>query len=270
MRIIPAIIIFFCIMAAFASAETSITRQDAVAAIENALESMKAMEESGFSTIYVNDTIFAAKEALQKTDAAIKMKYKGFAYEDVIAYTDKVQSTKEKAYILSDKIRALEIKKEEYTNEGVDTTEAEALIKEAKTAFENERYDEAEAIAENANLSLEQAKSQMTIGKAIARSARGFFEQYWRQTAAVFSIMLVLGIATWLVVRKKIRKRKLRILNIEKETLVDMIKEAQKERFESGKISDFTYRIRMQVYKQKLAEVKRTIPVLEAKVKGKK
>lgn len=257
-------------MAAFVSAEANITRQEAAAAISNALQSMQEMQENSFSTVYVNDTIIAAKEALQKTDSALKMKYKGFSYEDVIKYTESVQNTIEKAYMLADSIRALEIKAGEYRGEGIEISEGEALIQQAKDAFENERYDEAEAIAENANLLLEQAKSQMTIGKAIARSARGFFEQYWRQIIAAFGIMLVLGISTWLVIRKKLRKRKLHILNIEKNTLVDMIKEAQRERFESGKISDFTYRIRMEVYKQKLAEVKRMIPVLESKVKGKK
>ena len=269
MRFLPLILIFSCIMAAFVSAE-NITRQDAVMAIGNALQSMESMRESGFSTVYVNDTILAAKEALQKTDAAIKMKYKGFSYADVTAYTDKVQNTREKAYLLADSIRALEIKADEYKADGVDTNEADALIRQAKEAFENERYGEAETIAEKANISIEQAKSQMTIGKAIARSAMGFFEQYWKQIVASFSVMLVLGIATWLVIRTKLRKRKLRILYIEKETLVDMIKEAQRDRFESGKISDFTYRIRMDVYKKKLAEVKRQIPVFEAQPKEKK
>lgn len=270
MRILPAIIILSCIMAAFVSAEANITRQDAVISIENALQSMKEMQESGFSTVYINDTIMAAKEALQKTDTAIKMKYKGFSYEDAIAYTNKVQNTREKAYLLADMIRALEIKAEEYKAEGIDIAEAESLIQNAKTAFENERYEEAETAAENANLSMEQAKSQMTIGKAIARSARGFFGEYWRQIITLTILILILGTVSWLIIKKKLRKRKLRILNIEKQTLVEMIKEAQRDRFESGKISDFTYRIRMDVYKKKLADVKRLIPVLEAKAKEKK
>ncbi|MFH1065741.1 MAG: hypothetical protein V1734_04525 [Nanoarchaeota archaeon] len=269
MKITPAIIFSLCIMAAFVSAEANITRQDAVTSISNALESMEEMQESGFSTVYINDTIIAAKEALQKTDTAIKMQYKGFSYEDVIYYTNKVQSTKEKAYILADSIRALEIEAEEYKADGIEIAEAQSLIQEAKTAFENERYEEAESIAEKANISMEQAKSRMTIGKAIARSARGFFEENWKQIITLTILILISGTVSGLIIRKKLKKRKLHILTIEKQTLVEMMKEAQRERFESGKISDFTYRIRMDVYKKKLAEVRRQIPVFEVQAKGK-
>lgn len=269
MRIIHGIILVLCIMAAFVSAE-NITRQDAVLAISNALETMEEMQESGFSIIYINDTIIAAKESLQKTDTAIKMQYKGFSYEDITSYTDSVQNTKDKAYLLADRIRALEIKAEEYRADSIDIAEAQSLIQEAKKAFENERYEEAEAAAEKANLSMEQAKSQMTIGRVIARNARGFFEEYWRQIITLGTLILISGTVTWLIVRKKLKKRKLHILNIEKQTLVEMMKEAQRDRFESGKISDFTYRIRMDVYKKKLAEVKRQIPVFEEQVKEKK
>lgn len=269
MKLTPLIAILI-ILACAVSANENITRADALNAIQEATGNMNEMAESGFSIIYINDTIFAAKEALQRTDSALKMSYKGFSYADVIAKTNEVAERKERAYSLSDRIRALEIMKEDYGAMGIETQNAVNLLEEAKLAFANERYDEAESLVEEARLSLEQARAEMTIGKVIARNTKGFLGNYWRHIAAVISGIAIVSAILWAILRKARAKKKLKILKLEKQVLHDMIKETQRERFEKGKISEFTYQIRMQVYKDKLAALKEQIPVLEAKIGNKK
>jgi len=57
-------------------------------------------------------------------------------------------------------------------------------------------------------------------------------------------------------------------LRIELGSLQKLMEKTQTERFKEGNISHSTYEIRMEKYNERLNEVKQTIPVLEAMLKG--
>jgi hypothetical protein len=64
-------------------------------------------------------------------------------------------------------------------------------------------------------------------------------------------------------------KKRIRMLKLEREIIHKLMKKVQDERFNKGKISDSVYTLRMDKYRDKLAEIDRTIPVLEATLKKK-
>ena len=128
MKIKYSAAIMFIFIIAIAYAQNA-TRDDAVEAIEQAEQDMLEMKEAGFSTDYINDTLFTAEQALERADFAELLRqnstgelaeeakkalegldYEGFTYDNVLEYTQEISSRKEKAYELSDSIRALEIK----------------------------------------------------------------------------------------------------------------------------------------------------------------
>jgi hypothetical protein len=91
------------------------------------------MQEQGFFTEYVNDTLMQAKQALERADFAETLRqdaqgeiaeqaraaleglnYEGFTYYAVLNYTYEISLRKKQAYELSDSLRAFEIEAEPY------------------------------------------------------------------------------------------------------------------------------------------------------------
>ena len=72
------------------------------------------------------------------------------------------------------------------------------------------------------------------------------------------------------ITRKKMARNKLKRLNVELPTLTNLIKKAQEKRFKYATITQDTYKVIEKKYKSRELEIKRTIPVLEAIISGKK
>jgi hypothetical protein len=286
---IELIVSFFLIsvlISQIACAQTA-TREGVVKAIEQATVDINEMIEAGFSIKYVNDTLTSAKQALERADFAELIRknatgdlvqqakkaleglnYEGFTYDEVLKYTKEISSRKKQAYDLSDSIRALEIKIEEY-KKSINTSGAESILEDVKIAFENERYTETEELLSRANSELENRKSELTTINIMVRFGKNFVEKNWLGILIVLVVMTVSGWLGWRKYRIKRIRDKLKKLRIEKESLIELIKKTQIGRFEKGRIPESIYRIRIEKYNKRLNEIKETIPVLEAMLKRK-
>jgi hypothetical protein len=300
MRIIYVTAILFIFLLTAANAQNA-TRNDAINAIQQAEQDMNEIMEAGFSVSYINDTLISAKQALERADFAGLIRqnatgdlaekakkalegldYDMFTYDEVLKYTREISSRKQKAYELSDSIRALEIKIEGYkkqvvplspigsVNRKIDTTEPESVLKEAKIAFEKERYDETETLLAEANKNLETKKAELTIVNVITTSGKSFIEKNWRGILIFTAVTIISGLMIWRSYRIKMVRDKLKKLKIELGSLQKLMEKTQIERFKEGNISESVYNIRMEKYTKRLNEVKQTIPVLEEMLKGKK
>lgn len=281
-----AILFVFILLSNLSYAQNT-TRKDAVNTIKQAEQDINEMIEAGFSVKYVNDTLTSAKQALERADFAELIRknatgdllqqakkaleglnYEGFTYDEVLKYTKEISSRKKQAYDLSDSIRALEIKIEEY-KKSINTSGAESILEDVKIAFENERYTETEELLSKANSELENRKSELTTINIMVRFGKNFVEKNWLGILIVLVVMTVSGWLCWRKYRIKRIRDKLKKLRIEKESLIELIKKTQIGRFEKGRIPESIYRIRIEKYNKRLNEIKETIPVLEAMLKRK-
>lgn len=176
---------------------------------------------------------------------------------------------KKQAYMLTDKIALFKEKMESYKQQGIETTESKEALDKAKTALKEERYEEAEDYLTTAEEKLETSKTELTRIKKLITMSRGFFEKYWLPILAVLLILTVLTLITLNEAKLKMTRNRLRMLKLERETIHKLIKKVQDKRFNKGKISDSVYTLRMDKYRDKLAEIDRTIPVLETTLKKK-
>jgi hypothetical protein len=197
------------------------------------------------------------------------LNYRGFTYDEVLKYTQEIAARKQRAYNISDSIRALEIKIEGY-KKSLDTSEAENILKDAKIAFEKERYDEAENFLFEANKNIETKKAELTVANVITRSGKNFIEKNWAWILAFTAVAVVSGFILWKKYKIKRIQNKLKKLKIEQESLKKLMKKNQIKRFKKGNISDSTYRIRMEKYNERMNTIKQNIPVFEAMLKNKK
>jgi len=266
----------------------NVTRELAVKSIDQAERDINEMSGAGFAVKNVNDILTSAKEALERADFAELIRqnatgslaqqakkaleglnYQGFTYDEVLKYTLEISSRKQQAYELSDSIRSLEIKIDEY-KKSINTTEAERILGDVKIAFENERYTETEDLLSKANLELENKKTELATVNIMVRFGKNFVEKYWLGALITIVFAAIAGWLGWRGYKIKRTREKLRKLKLEKESLNRLMKKAQMDRFKKGEISESIYKIRMEKYSQRLNEVKGTIPVLEAMLKEKK
>ncbi len=259
-----------------------VTREDALKAIEEAKKDMRIMINAGFSTNAINDSIKSANRALKRAEFAEALKnnatgqtaiearealeglnYEGFTYADVLTHTNTVKQRKEKVFELSDRIRATEIKIENYQNFGLNTTKEEETLDESKTAFENERYTESENLLEQANSNLDRKRANLASFNIFLDSTKGIFQKYWQEILITTTILSIGGWATWKKISRRRKLRNLRKLNKEEITLNRLIRETQTDMFKRQTIPKLVYEIRMDKYNKRLNEIKKEKNILE-------
>jgi hypothetical protein len=264
------------------------TRTDATNAISQSQQDMNEMLAAGLSINSINDSITAANQALERADFAELIKhnatgelaetarealeglnYEGFTYDEVLKYTQEVTSRKLQAYNVSDSLRAVEIKIGEY-QKSINVSDVENILENARTAFGYERYDEATALISQANDMLDSKKAELATFNILVKSGKSFLEKNWRETIIVAAIAFVCGYFGWRRYNIRRIENRLKKLKAEKGSLTNLMKKAQVERYDGGKLSGLVYNMRMEKYSKKLNEIKANIPVLEAMLERKK
>ena len=94
-----------------------------------------------------------------------------------------------------------------------------------------------------------------------------FFAEFW---IYIIIFLIILIIFIYAVLRKYQRKgllRKITRLRNERESLVNLIKKTQEDRYKKNNISELVYNIRMKKYKQKINKIKHDIPVLRDRLR---
>jgi len=281
------IIFILLLLTMLASLGHAASRTDALLAINQSQNDMKEMMGAGFSANSVNDTIGAMRQALERADFAEMLRqnatgslaeqarkaleglnYEGFTYDSVVAYGNQTAVRKQKAFDLYDSIRALEIRID--NTFGLNLSDATVLIGQAKEEFQKEHYDQAQQYLTSANTILETKKAEAKTLSAMVESGRSFIEKYWQGLLGLIILIIVLS---WFGREKYNRrnlKKKIRRMKAEKITLNHLMKETQRDRFETGKLSAPIYEIRMDKYNKRINDIDQKLPVLEVMLKGKK
>jgi hypothetical protein len=271
------------------------TKEAAFDALLKAEDDVKDMGDNNFTLTYVNDTLIAAKKAFsgenyselldkigmindtarrekarellvaaQKaltTDEEIKVDY-----EEVLKLTSIISGRKAGAFFISDSLRSLEFKVQDYKSSGVNTSKGELLIDGAYVAFREDRYADAQDLIDDADIALDSSKAELSMVNVAKNASIGFFQRNWVLILTVFAVLLIAFLLTFRGFERMAAKRRLDGLREQKSTILNLIKEAQIERFEKGGISGFVYGLKMDKYRDKLAAINMEAKVLECKL----
>jgi hypothetical protein len=271
------------------------TKGAAFDAILKAEDDIIEMEASNFTLTYVNDTLIAAKKAFSGDNYTDLLEKVGMInetskrekarelliaaqqalttkeeikvnYEEVLRLTSIISERKAKAFFIGDSLKALDVKVKEYKSSGVETSKGESLIGDARLAFIEDRYTDAEAFVDDADKSLDSSKAETSLVNVAKNASIGFFERNWRWMLVILAFLLVAFLSTFRMFSGLIARRRLKGLKEQKNMVLDMVKEAQLERFEEGRTSSFVYGIKMDKYRDKLARINMEIKVLESRL----
>lgn len=246
-----------------ALAQQNVTRAQAEGSVANAEKDMAEMVSSGLGTAFVNDTILEAKTALNKSD-----------YASAFKNAELVSQRKSQAYNISDSLRALEFGMDELESAGLNSTGARELFNQSVAAFANERYGEAERLVSQAYAELADVRAEATLVNIMINSARENIVFFVKENASNIlvsvAVLLMAGYACFGKLNVVRIRNKIRDLEIEKTVLKDLMKRAQSDHFEKRTMTRETYEIRMKKYKERMVEIKETMPVLKARAGKKK
>lgn len=248
------------------------------------------LKSSNFSTIYFEDLLLSMKNAFSgaKTEG-ISLKIKGqedsfkkdyaqglvknienkknnlkfVDYSLILQNTEEVIFKKEQVYSIKSRMDKLKSKIDEYSAQDIDTSKTSAIFEEAIVAFNEENLDKADVLLIEGENGLDAEKAKLNITQLIARESVGLLKKHWKSITIGLATVFLLSYIIYKKEKVNRLKRRLQRLKIEKDAIIDLIKESQKERFIKKTLAESHYRIKMEKYDERLNEVKKDIKTIE-------
>lgn len=286
------------LMSYAAFAQESVSKKEALDALLDAEDEIREMQSFNLTTILVSDMLSKAKlfyigdnanfilDDIEKEEDLFRKKYlesllavaettPKFAIEkqdflELVRTVEEIKITKQFAYSVLDTISIVKEKESQYNVLGVNTLNAQDLIKEAEKAFSENRYEDAKSYIERVNLMLDESQKEFEREQRILFLSSSFIERNWLYILISIAIILIISVPSFKIYNRKRLKIKISDLEIEKNKLTELIKQAQEERFNKKTLSKLTYDIRVDRYQKRMAEITRTLPVLRSLLKGRK
>jgi hypothetical protein len=282
----------------------AITKEQAEQAVAQAEDDVHEMESAGFRISFVNSTLEVAKKLLQGQSVggtfnllkpicdaytrdserkycesqletlealAKKRNVSEFetgigTYDRVIELTDQIYLAKKQAFEAVDLISSVELKIIEYETLGIDVEPAQDFLAQSRTAIDEERYKDALELVTKADSDLDTKRAEQTFARTILESGKGYFSRNKVPLATTAFVLLVIFAVLQFPARIMLLRRKIFKLKAQKKSLEFLTKQAQKDRFNAGTISESVYNIKMGVYKKKLDKVNEQLPDAEEKL----
>ncbi len=235
------------------------TEEEATKALEKAREDVEEMSALGLGTRFVEDAIKSASKALEEGD-----------YSTTMAKAREISARKERALMISDSLRALDLRMKDIQKKGLDVSSAMETRAAALGAFARENYDEAEEFVFLSNKHLNEAEAEYSLVQARYSAARdnaiAYVQEHRVGIALITLFIVIMGIILYHLVLLSTTRNRLRDLELEKEVLADLMKKTQEGYYTKNAIPKSTYDIRMKKYQERSMEVEELIPVLRTRL----
>jgi len=215
----------------------------------------------------VNDSLRQA-ENLYEAQIALKGKNASFDFSLVLPYCSDINEIKKSAYEARDSFSAFKkFYRESFNNSDINTTSVDIIVNEIKNEMKNERYEKVSHLIDNAYKEITKLQAEFTtlniFYKSTTRGIKVFFEKNWKFLAIVFLVIIILLFIYYKAISKWLVKRKIRLLELRKKTLKEIIQQTQKDYFQYGKISEGTFSIKTKKLAELIRDIDRQIPLLQ-------
>ncbi len=227
-----------------------ISRMEANATLEQAINNYQEMLTAGFPTATVKKLLEQAKNIFEKND-----------YEKVNEITGMITFVRNTAFKTKSSIESLSDNIKNAEKEGLRVDGAKNLLNLALAAFEREDYASAEQRIRDAQL----VYAIETIGKI---NYIKLLMDYWWAVAIFISAVYTIGIVVYRRVIVVLIARKLEDLAVEEASIAGSMKEAQKMAYEEKTMSATDYHKAVYGYESRLSEIKKERAGLRAKRVG--
>jgi len=236
---------------------------------DNLIQVQKTLEIADYALILKNTS--SNDRQKQEALSAVKLTdWKNINYNSVIELVDSLKLRAQETYKISDRIFAERLRINLSADSNVDVASAELKLESAINSFKNERYDEANRFVDESQKALELAISEGVKNASLRQASMNFLRRYWYYVLAFVIIFSWIFVFIYKKVKRFNIRHRIYRMRAEKQALHNLIIIAQKERFQSNKISGLVYNVRIKKYNERLNQIDEEIPVLEEKLRDKK
>jgi gas vesicle protein len=249
-----AVLVFEALMFAPVLSQENQT-QTALDSILHAMEEIKEMKTAGFGTVQATDILILMNYSYQNRD-----------YASVLRRAGEISEIKEKAFLVSDSIKALQSKIKRY-NDTYNITEALPIYEDVLTAFAEERYSDTEDLIAKTYTKLDEIKSASIISQTLLEAGKKniiyFIKENWPYLLIAGIIIILFIILFYGEIEVMVAKNVLKSLETEKNVLRDLMKKAQIECYQKRTIPQKIYETKMEKYKERMVKIDEELPHLK-------
>ncbi|MFO7872600.1 MAG: hypothetical protein R6U26_03065, partial [Candidatus Undinarchaeales archaeon] len=267
------ILMTFLIVLVLSAGVFAYNQQDAEEALSDAEECIQEMKASNLSTQRVEDLHGQAQDFYE---AQVLREEQNITadYAFVVTTSNQICELKTNAFQVYDELKALEFEVESARESGINMEEIDPLYTEAVEAFESERYGEADALISETYDKISEVEATTTkiraFYEASTKTLRGFLERNWEILLTVVVFSIIAGLILKNRISIMLLERHIRHLELEKETIYDLIKNVQRVYFDEQDMSESEYLTKIKKFKQIIRDINRQIPLLKTELEKKK
>ncbi len=244
----------------------------ALADIAEANNSIRKMKAAGIPSLRASDSLLQA-EAWFDGQAALEIQSGGTSAGDYKFVTNAVLDIKDlerKSFSTNDELAALQ-KRIEQADLDANLSSALQLQADAKKEFDDNRFEEAETLINNAYDKIAQSEADATRSRTLLEAASRNIAAFLHENWPILLGGIIAVAAALFVFQKQIRRimvnARVNALVAEKGVLEHMIQNLQKEYFEHGKVNELSYHIKTKKFGDLIRNINRQLPLLREELK---
>jgi len=242
----------------------SIEAQDINKSLIEAEEEQTKLHSLGIAVTRYSDTLVLAQEIYHLKILAERNNEK-VEYVLIKDKLSELREIKEKALRNIDELKTLE----QIINTSLIQPPSPILSKleEAQKEFRAERYEKSMDAIEKTYSLLSESEAFQTKLKAFyaatSRTILDFLKTNWKIILIVLCTLLLTGVITKTRIQKHLLKNKIKHLELRKISITELIKETQRDYFDTKVLSELEYIIRIKKYAEIIRDINRKIPLIK-------
>jgi hypothetical protein len=248
------------------SGASNITREDALRCINDSQKIMKDLSLQKFNILRINDSLRQA-ENLYDSQVVLFDKKRSYDFSLVIPYCNEITKINKEAITAQDEFSAFKIFYNSSIIPGMNTSSIDLLVNQIQAEMDNERYENVKSMVDNAYNELINFKSSYTSLNLFLDSTttglRKFILKTWKVLLSIVIILIILFLIYRIKLSKWILTRQIENLQLRKKTVQELIMKVQKNYFETGKMPEGEYNIRIKKFAELIRDIDRQIPLLK-------
>lgn len=254
----------------FVVAEENLTQQQIA---QNCLSESRliidSLNNSNISTIRFED-IYSTANGTYEAQVIILGKNKKADFRTVISYCEQIATLKETA---TEAIDGLDVFLEFYNetiNRQMDTSSIDKIVEQINGEISGERYENVLPLIDDGYNQISVVRSEQTAlvlaYNATTKKLKDIIVENWLEILITICVLLILYLFYRTKISLWVLERRLKLLNVRRDSLRKLLGETQKSYFQYGKISENDYRVRVKNFSDLVRDIDRQIPLVQADI----
>jgi hypothetical protein len=158
----------------------------------------------------------------------------------------------------------------ETIDRSMDTSSIDKIVEQINGEIAGERYENVLPLIDEGYNQIGVVKSEQTAlvlaYNATAKKLKDTIIENWLEILITICVLLILYLFYRTKISLWVSERKLKLLNVRRESLRKLLGETQKSYFQYGKISENDYRVRVKNFSDLVRDIDSQIPLVQADI----